>query len=81
MIAAIVASALAGATLGAGLTALLRPRRPPVPPRVRWLLDDAAGLLARLRQPTDLDHVDVLSDPSKTATDRWLNRYRKEFPA
>jgi hypothetical protein len=78
MAAAIVLGALVGALGGVILTAALRPKRP-LPGRQRALLDDAASLLRSLRHPTYLDRVEVLSDPSQQATDRWLDRYNKEF--
>lgn len=74
----ILLATLIGIAGGCVITAVARPARL-LPPKHRSLLDDAASLLHRLRNPTDLDQIDVLSDPSKRATDRWLARYNKEF--
>lgn len=78
MAAAIVLSVLVGVLAGVVLARTARPRQP-LPPAQQTLLRDAANLLHALRTPTDLDRVDVLSDQSKKATDRWLTRYNKEF--
>jgi len=78
MVIAIILAALAGALGGIAATARLRPKRP-LPSKQRALLDDAASLLRSIRQPTHLDRIEVLSDPSQQAADRWLDRYNKEF--
>jgi hypothetical protein len=53
--------------------------RPELSRKNRALLNDAAALLGRIRNPTRLDEIEVLSDSSKKATDQWLARYNKEF--
>jgi hypothetical protein len=78
MAAVIVLATLIGVLGGVALTLVARPKRP-VSTGQQTLLRDAAVLLRAIRTPTDLDRVDVLSDPSKEAADRWLTRYRKEF--
>lgn len=79
MILAILAAAVLSAALSSWLTVALRPARP-MPRAARRLLDDAATLLARISNPTDLDRLDVLSDRSQAAVARWLTRYDKENP-
>jgi hypothetical protein len=74
----ILAAFLVGAVISFGLTVALRPARP-LSRRNRALLDDAAAFIYAVRNPTDLDRIEVLSDPSKDAADRWLSRYNKEF--
>lgn len=74
----ILAAALVGAVVSFGLTVALRPARP-LSRRNRALINDAAAFIGRVRHPTSLDRVEVLSDPSKDAADRWLDRYNKEF--
>ena len=79
MVVAIFAGMLLTSFASIGFTLLIRPAKP-MPRKHRALLDDAMGLIARLRNPTDLDRVDLLSDPSQQAADRLLARYNKEFP-
>ena len=74
----IFAAALVGAVVSFGLTVALRPARP-LSRKNRALLDDAAAFIRSVRNPTSLDQIELLSDPSKNAADRWLNRYNKEF--
>lgn len=81
MIKVIVPLAL---VLVAGLVALVivvlnRPR-PTLPRADKKLLDDAAQIMARLHRQTDLDHLDVLSEKSSTATAEWLNAYNRRHP-
>lgn len=78
MVLAIFAGMVLTAALSSWATVLVRPPKP-LSRRNRRLIEEAAVLLARLRNPTDLTHVDVLSEPSRQATDRWLTRYNKEF--
>lgn len=74
----LLAAALVGAVISFGLTVAFRPPRP-LSRANRTLLNDAAALIGRVRHPTRLDQIEVLSDPSKEAADRWLARYNKEF--
>jgi hypothetical protein len=76
--AALLLAALVGVLGGCALMTATRSRRP-LQPKQRALLDDAASLIRSIRQPTHLDRIEVLSDHSKKAADRWLDRYNKEF--
>lgn len=76
--AVVLALLIIGAAIGATATRLLT-RKDPIPVKVRTMLADAAALITQVRYPTSLDHLDVLSARSKTAADRWLTRYNKEF--
>lgn len=78
MVLAILAAMVLAAAASSWITVLVRPAKP-LTRRNRLLLDDAAALLTRLRHPTDLTRVEVLSEPSQKAADRWLTRYNKEF--
>ncbi|MCW6003912.1 hypothetical protein K1W54_04850 [Micromonospora sp. CPCC 205371] len=74
----ISAAALVGAIVSFALTVALRPARP-LSRKHRALLNDAAALIGRVRHPTRLDEIEVLSEPSQKAADQWLARYNREF--
>lgn len=80
MIGLVVATIVVTSLITVPLTYLwMRRPRPAMAPKERRLLDQSMSLIWQFLHPTSMDRMDMLSEESRKAAEKLLNRYEKEI--